>query len=154
MKQSDRLTRMLATWFYVGDFPLGPGTLASFVALLMYIILHQFTAIYVGLFVIITVVGFIVSGPMERITGRKDPGCVVIDEVSGAMIGYFLLPLHNIPVLIVAFFLFRAFDMFKIYPVNKFEEIGGGVGIMADDICAGVYTFFIMQAAIRMAGII
>ena len=52
------------------------------------------------------------------------------------------------PVMWTAFFLFRAFDMFKIYPINKLEERGGGAGIMLDDIVAGIYTNIIMQIAL------
>jgi len=85
--------------------------------------------------------------------GQKDPSCVVIDEVSGIMIAFFMLPMVW-PVSIITFFLFRAFDMFKIYPVNKFEEMKGGTGIMMDDIIAGLYTNITMQIAIRLAQVV
>ena len=67
------------------------------------------------------------------------------------MISFFLLP-PTTSVLITAFFLFRAFDMFKIYPVNKFEPLKGGVGVMMDDIIAGIYTFIVMHLALRFIG--
>ena len=89
---------------------------------------------------------------MEKITEKKDPGCVVIDEVSGIMIAFFLLPMTP-AVIWTAYFLFRAFDMFKIYPVCKFEALGGGKGIMMDDIIAGIYTGVIMHIAVRIVGI-
>jgi phosphatidylglycerophosphatase A len=57
------------------------------------------------------------------------------------------------PVVITAFFLFRAFDMFKIYPVNRLEEIPGGVGVMMDDIIAGLYTNLAMHLAIRLVAL-
>ena len=98
----------------------------------------------------ITVTGFIVSDRMERIVKQKDPSCIVIDEVSGVMIAFFLLP-FSWPVIFTAFFLFRAFDMFKIYPVNKFEPMPGGVGVMMDDIVAGIYTNIVMHIAIRLS---
>ena len=69
------------------------------------------------------------------------------------MIALFLLPL-DWPVLITAFFLFRALDMFKLYPVNQMEKFEGGLGIMMDDIVAGVYTNIVMHIAIRWAGIV
>ena len=68
----------------------------------------------------------------------------MIDEVAGMMVAFFLLPVKW-PVIITAFFLFRAFDMFKIYPVNKFEGIEGGAGVMMDDLIAGLYTNIVMQ---------
>ena len=78
---------------------------------------------------------------------------VVIDEVSGIMISFFLLPI-TWSVVLTTFFLFRALDMFKTYPANKLEAMGGTEGIMMDDILAGVYTNIIMQIAVRYAGIV
>jgi len=150
---SDKLVKMLSTWFYIGDLPGAPGTFASAAAVLMAVILSPNMFLYVLVAVVVTVLGFKVSGRMEGILGRKDPGCIVIDEVAGVMIAFFLLPLTP-AVVITAFFLFRAFDMFKIYPANKFEEIGGATGVMVDDLVAGLYTNIVMQIAVRWAGII
>ena len=153
---SDKLVKMFSTFFYVGKFPAAPGSMASIVGALIYFALLDNMVLYVILFLIITAVGFMVSGDMERITGQKDPSCVVIDEVSGVMIAFFLIPVHvkTVPIVITTYFLFRAFDMFKIYPVNKFEEMPGGQGIMMDDIFAGFYTNIVMHIAIRWAGIV
>jgi len=150
---SDKLIKMFSTWFYVGNIPGAPGTAASAVGVLMAVILSPNLFLYVVVFTLVTIVGFIVSGPMEDILGRKDPGCIVIDEVAGIGIAFFLLPLTPV-VMITAFFLFRAFDMFKIYPVNKFDEIPGGKGIMMDDLIAGIYTNIVMQFAVRLAGVL
>ena len=150
---SDKLVKMFSTWFYVGDLPGAPGTAASAVAVLMAVIFAPNTFLYILVTIAVTVLGFAVSGRMETILDRKDPGCIVIDEVAGVMIAFFLLPL-TWPVIITAFFLFRAFDMFKIYPVNKFEEIEGGTGVMMDDLVAGLYTNIVMQLAVRLAGVV
>jgi len=150
---SDKQVKLFSTFFYVGNFPFAPGTLASAVGALICILLQDTILLYLIAFAVITVIGFKTSGLMEKIVGKKDPGCVVIDEVSGIMVSFFLLPMTP-AVIITAFFLFRAFDMFKIYPCNKLEDLGGGEGIMLDDIMAGVYTNIVMQIAIRWAGII
>ena len=150
---SDKLVKMFSTWFYVGDLPGAPGTAASAVAVLMAVIFAPNTFLYILVTIAVTVLGFAVSGRMETILDRKDPGCIVIDEVAGIMTAFFLLPL-TWPVIITAFFLFRAFDMFKIYPVNKFEEIEGGTGVMMDDLVAGLYTNIVMQLAVRLAGVV
>jgi len=76
---------------------------------------------------------------------------LVIDEVVGVMIALWGLPL-TWSVMICGFFLFRAFDMFKIYPINKLEAQPGGWGIMLDDCMAGVYTNIILRIALRCAG--
>ena len=130
---------------------MAPGTAASLAGALLAVIFNQAWVFYVVLFAVVTVVGFKVSGRMEELMGEKDPGCVVIDEVSGILIAFFLLPV-NWATFWTAFFLFRAFDMFKIYPANKFEAKGGAYGIMMDDIVAGIYTFVIMQIAVRLVG--
>jgi len=150
---SDKLVKMLSTWFYVGDLPVAPGTFASAVGVLMAIICSPSTFVYVVVVAIVTLLGFMVSGRMEKLLDQKDPGCIVIDEVAGVMVAFFLLPMTPV-VIITAFFLFRAFDMFKIYPVNKFEELEGTTGVMMDDIIAGAYTNIVMQFAVRAAGII
>jgi len=150
---SEKIVKMLSTWFYVGNLPVAPGTAASAVGVVMAMICSSNVFFYVCVTLIVTILGFMVSGRMEEILDQKDPGCIVIDEVAGVMIAFFLLPLTPV-VIITAFFLFRAFDMFKIYPVNKFEQLKGSTGVMMDDVIAGVYTNVVMQVAIRWAGII
>ena len=150
---SDKLVKMLSTWFYVGDFPAGPGTVASAVGALMAVICSPSPILYLIVCAVVTLVGFQVCGRMEELLGKKDPGSVVIDEVAGVMIALFLLPVRW-DVILTAFFLFRAFDMFKIFPVNKFEQMEGAKGIMIDDIVAGVYTNLVMQIALRWSGLV
>ena len=147
-----KLVELFATFFYVGRFPVAPGTLASFVGALMAIVVSKQLVMYVLLTGIVTIIGFAVGGQMEKIVKEKDPSCVVIDEVAGIMISLFMLPLTP-AVIVTTFFLFRAFDMFKIYPVNKLEKLNGAAGIMTDDLVAGLYTNLIMQVAVRWAGI-
>lgn len=150
---SDKLVKMLSTWFYIGDIPVAPGTAASAAGVLMAIILSPSVFLYLLVTIVVTVLGFKVCTRMEEILGKKDPGCIVIDEVAGILISFFLVPLTPATIL-TGFFLFRAFDMFKIYPVNKFEQLEGATGVMMDDVIAGVYTNIVMQFAIRWAGII
>ena len=147
----DHLARLLSTFFYVGNVPVAPGSLASLAGTLLAVVFHGNPAIYIVFWGAITLVGFAVSTRAEKLFGRKDPSCIVIDEVSGVLLAFFALPLTP-AVIVTTFFLFRAFDMFKIYPVNRFEELPGAVGIMADDLWAGLYTNIVMQLAIRWAG--
>lgn len=145
------LARVIGTFGYAGHFPIAPGTLASAVGVGLAFALRDLPLFYVLVMIGITLVGFVAAGQVEKMEGKKDPGCVVIDEVSGMMISLLGIPL-SWPVIIVGFFLFRAFDMFKIYPANKLEDMGGGFGIMADDIAAGIYTNIVLQLALRWAG--
>ena len=147
-----RFAKALATFFYVGEFPVAPGTLASAVGILLVACSFHDLRIYVALTFAITAVGIWACDVTEKAVGKKDPGCCVIDEVAGIMVSFFLVPL-SWPVVVTGFFLFRAFDMFKIYPANKLEDMGGGFGIMADDLAAGLYTNLVLQIAIRLAHI-
>ncbi len=148
----DYLTKLLATWFFIGNFPVAPGSLASLAGTLLAIALYGHPVIYIVVFLAITFAGLVVSGRVEKLLGQKDPSCIVIDEVSGVLLAFFALPLTP-AVIVTTFFLFRAFDMFKIFPVNRFEELPGAVGIMADDLWAGLYTNIVMHLALRWAGI-
>lgn len=148
-----RIVPLLATFFYIGKCPVAPGTLTSIVGAFAAVILCPYPPVfYIFCILAVASAGFMVSGRMERLLGEKDPSCVVIDEAAGVLVAFFMLP-PTLPVVLTAFFLFRAFDMFKIYPANKLEESGGALGIMADDLLAGFYTNIVMQAAVRWAGL-
>ena len=142
------LVRIAATFFYIGYVPVGPGTAASAAGALLSIALSDQPFAYLVTLAVILLIGLHASGQMEEMEKEHDPGCVVIDEVAGAMIAFFMLPL-TLPVLITAFFLFRAFDMFKVFPSNRFERLKGGMGIMADDIIAGFYANILMHVVLR-----
>ena len=148
-----KLIEISSTFFYIGYMPVAPGSMASIAGGLLSIALSNFTNAYIFAIVITSLIGFCVAGSMEKIAEKKDASCIVIDEVAGVLIAFFLLPIR-FDVLITAYFLFRAFDMFKIYPANKFEVLKGSVGVMTDDLVAGIYTNLIMQVAIRLAGIV
>ncbi|HEY7057910.1 MAG TPA: phosphatidylglycerophosphatase A, partial [Vicinamibacterales bacterium] len=75
----------------------------------------------------------------ERHLGGTDPGPVVIDEVLGMLVTLAFIPVGWSGAL-VGFLLFRALDVVKPYPANRFERLHGGLGIMADDAMAGVYA--------------
>ncbi len=146
-----KLARFFATFGYIGHFPMAPGSIASAAGVGLAFALRDHAVIYVLVAFFVTAIGFCSAGIVEKAEGKKDPGCVVIDEVSGMMISLFGLPL-SWPVMLVGFFLFRAFDMFKIYPANKLEDMGGSFGIMSDDIAAGLYANLTLQVALRLAG--
>lgn len=144
---TDRISKLLATFFYVGLLPAAPGSIATILGGLISFALMGNHAFYMTVMILVTVVGFAVSGRAEKAIGKKDPGCIVIDEVAGVMIAFFMLP-PTTAVFWTVFFVFRAFDMFKIYPGNKFEALGGSRGIMMDDIMAGLYTNVAMHLAL------
>ncbi len=143
--------KLVSTFFYIGCLPRAPGSAATVLGVMIAYGLRNHLVFYVSVFLVITVLGFWAAGRMEKIVGERDPSCVVIDEVTGIGIAFFMLP-FSWSVVWTAFFLFRAFDMFKIYPANKLEPLPGGSGIMLDDIVAGIYTNITMQIALRLVG--
>ena len=137
--------------FGVGYLPIAPGTLGSLVGVLIFMAARRMAsnfglnaiAIESSLIVLVTVIGIWAASQTERLAGRKDPGKVVVDEVSGQMLSLFPLLLFQKwpvePAVIISFILFRFFDIVKPYPARRFERLHGGLGIMADDLVAGVY---------------
>jgi phosphatidylglycerophosphatase A len=95
---------------------------------------------------LVIVVGVWVAGVVEKESSKKDPSVVVVDEVAGMLLSLYLIPLSWTG-LIVGFFVFRLFDIVKPYPCRRVEKLHGGVGIMADDLIAGVYTNIVLRLA-------
>ena len=151
---SDKWVRMIATFFYSGYFPVGSGTFSSALGAYLCFVLHKNLAFYSVVLIVITLLGFLTAGRMEAIEKKKDPSSVVIDEIIGVMIAFYGLPFSSWTVILTTFFLFRAFDMFKIYPAAQLEDLGGAKGIILDDVVAGLYTNLIMQIALRWAGVL
>jgi len=146
------LATIFATFFGVGFFPVAPGTAATVAGIALVFLLHSSMGLYLAVTLLMLVIAIPVCTYMEKVLNQKDPGMLCIDEVVGIMIGLMGLPL-SWSVVIVGFFLFRALDMFKIYPINKFEGLPGGFGIMMDDVMAGLYTNIILHVAMRYAGL-
>ena len=80
---------------------------------------------------------------------QKDPQFIVIDEIVGFLLANFLAPL-NLTALLWSFALFRFFDISKIFPANRLEQLPGGAGIVLDDVMAGVYTFVSLRLVLEM----
>jgi phosphatidylglycerophosphatase A len=104
-------------------------------------------------FVVVTVVGTWAAHVAEAAVGRKDPGVIVIDEVAGMTLSVLVLPLpFTLPVLLVGFVLFRIFDVVKPFPAGRSQVLRGGVGVMIDDIIAGLYALILLLLLRAVAG--
>ena len=169
---ADYLALALATCG-VGYFPIAPGTLGALVGVavylgawrgsyavleanavrgqlsLLYIFTPQFAAMLLLIF-LVTMIGIWAGTRAEKLMQRKDPSAVVIDEVAGQMIalltGSFWLPAWWS--VLSAFLLFRAFDIWKPYPIRRLEALESGLGIMADDVLAGIYALIVNSVLI------
>ncbi len=151
----DRVTR----WIYAagpsGLAPIAPGTFGTFTACILLALPGRVPGIPAwslpfGLiaFAIVLIVGVWASAKAEVIHG-KDPGIVVIDEVAGMIVTILALP-NSGPALIFGFFLFRAMDILKPWPVRKLESLPRGWGVMLDDVLAGVYANVLLRVALML----
>lgn len=136
-----RLAVFLATAAYTGYFPVAPGTVGSAVGLLVYVGVWwtQSPVVEVALIAGLFAVGVWAGTTAEQYFGGIDPGPVVIDEVVGMLITLAFIPVGWSAAL-AGFFLFRVFDVIKPYPAGRFEQLHGGLGVMADDAMAAVYA--------------
>ncbi|MGE4561665.1 MAG: phosphatidylglycerophosphatase A [Rhodospirillales bacterium] len=143
---------LIATWFGVGRLPLAPGTWASLVTLPI----GWHSATWLGprwLFatvVIIFVVGWWAADVYAHRNDMEDPAEVVVDEVAGQLVVLAVVPI-DLTYYAAAFVLFRIADIWKPWPISFAEQrLGGGLGIMADDILAGGYAAIVLLAAIQV----
>jgi phosphatidylglycerophosphatase A len=142
----------LSTFFGIGYLPFIPGTFGSGAGLLIYFLVKDHPALFLLSTFFCIVVGLFVSGRAESMLGAKDAKQIVIDEVSGMLVGLLYLP-YDIRLVLIAFILFRILDTFKPYPAHKFEVFKGGFGVMSDDLIAGLYTNMVIQTALRLAAL-
>jgi len=119
------------------------GTLASLVFLA---VLKPPLPLHSAMIIVVTTIGVYSSSSAERLSGIKDPGHIVIDEFAGYMVSMLFLP-FNYGYITASFILFRIFDIIKPPPIKGVEHaLKGGLGIMADDIVAGIYANIAIQA--------
>lgn len=147
MSRADQWAMFFATGFYVGKIPFAPGTFGTAVALPICYLLALMPLMPALLFLC----GFILfavwaAGRAEQALGRKDPGSIVIDEMAGMAVTVFGLPFSWETVL-GGFVVFRLFDILKPFPIRFLDKrLSGGVGIVLDDIAAGIMSQLILRA--------
>jgi len=141
---------LVATFFGIGRLRPGPGTWGSAAAVLLWAALaHALapslrTSIAIALGVLVTLVGIPAATLVARGAGTKDPQFVVIDEVAGQLVTLVAVPLAWKSFL-AGFILFRVFDIVKPPPVRQLEALPEGVGIVLDDVAAGLYALGIVH---------
>ena len=142
----DKLIVALATGLYSGKIPFAPGTWGSAFALIPWYFCRGLSlANYLIVLTVLFVVGFLTAGSAEKILDRPDPGSIVIDEVMGMFVTLTLAPNHPVAWLL-GFILFRIFDVLKPFPVSWLDtHLHGGIGIMMDDVMAGIYALACLQ---------
>ena len=142
------IARVISTWFGCGYAPAAPGTVGSAAAIAIAWALHSHvTPIEFGaLGLALAIPGIWAAGVTAREVKLKDPGLIVVDEVVGQWITLAGATVFNWQSWLLAFALFRIFDIWKPPPVRQLEKLAAGLGIVADDAMAGVYAALVLFA--------
>jgi len=141
------IARIIATVAFAGYSPVAPGTAGSAAAaLLLWILPGMGPGPSLALVIILIGVGIWAASIAEKIYGH-DASKIVIDEFAGYFIALLFLPKTWV-LLLLGFFIFRFFDIFKPWPIHSAERLKGGVGVMADDVLAGVATNIVLRFVI------
>jgi phosphatidylglycerophosphatase A len=137
------LVIFIATGAGSGYSPIASGTAGSAVGVALFAALAWGLGLsmlpLLAVTAAVTLVGVWAADRAEAIFGGKDDGHITIDEVAGQLISLLFLPLRW-EVLVVGFFLFRFFDIVKPPPARQLESLRGGLGVMGDDVFAGLYA--------------
>ena len=149
-KRFIKIKEFLFTGFYSGYFPVAPGTAGTVVGLAIYVLeMVIFGPLVIFINIGITILSLYPSlklcGAGEIFFGEKDPSQVVIDEMVGYWFAVMFHP-FSWKVVIIAFIIFRIIDILKPYPISKLQNMGGGLGVLIDDIVAGISTNLIIVA--------
>ena len=144
---------LLAFGFGAGLSPKAPGTMGTVVAVLIYLVLPNMPpTIYVGLILLSFVFGIWICGKTAEDLGVHDHGGIVWDEFVGYWVTMFMAPSGLFWVLL-GFVLFRLLDIFKPWPIKWADkELAGGLGIMLDDVLAGIMAALCMKALVVLTG--
>jgi phosphatidylglycerophosphatase A len=144
----NRVAVALATCFGCGYFPMGPGTIGSFAAILIAVVLYTYCGMGRPALLILTLLLLVpaiwASTRTARLLDKKDPSVVVVDEVLGQWVTLLGATALRWKSFCAAFLLFRLFDIWKPWPVRNFEKLPEGAGIVADDLAAGIYGALIL----------
>lgn len=155
--QKTRWAWLVGTFFGAGYLKPGPGSYGSATACVLWLVagwlVHHdtqtLTLITLVGVVLATAIGIPAATRVAREAGRPDPGFVVIDEVAGQWLALVLMP-PLWPNALLAFILFRFFDILKPWPIRRLEALPEGTGIMVDDLGAGLIALGLGQLALHL----
>ena len=157
MKRAKLFHIIIASGFGSGFSPFAPGTAGALVAViiwtvLFYVIPFNILLVVTSLLIVLFTAAGIWSADKLESEWGKDPSKVVVDEMVGVWIALLAVPVGNVWYILFAFLLFRFFDIFKPLGIRKMEQLEGGIGVMADDILAGIYSFFLLMGVRWLIG--
>ena len=152
MKKPSFLPVLIATGFGSGFSPFAPGTAGALLATLIWfglsLVVSEICLIWltVAFILLFTLAGVWAVNRLESYWG-EDPSRVVVDEMVGVWISLLAAPAGYVWYVLGAFMLFRFLDIFKPLGIRRMESFPGGIGVMMDDILAGIYSFVVLIIA-------
>ena len=140
---------LLAFGFGSGLSPVAPGTVGTVVAIPIYLLLNTLSLFaYFTCLIVISLLSVIIAGKSARLLKVHDHGGIVIDEICGFLLTMLLAP-PGWQWVIAGFVLFRLFDILKPWPIRYLDtHVDGGLGIVADDLMAGIYALLSLQLVV------
>lgn len=143
---------LLASGFGAGLSPVAPGTCGTVVGVALYWPLRELSLpVYLGVVAVVCVGGVWICEAAARRLKTQDPQCVVWDEIAGYFVTMALAP-RGLVWVAAGFALFRLFDVLKPWPVSWVDRnLKGGLGIMLDDLVAGLYAGASVMLLARLA---
>jgi len=145
-----RWASFIATFGGIGQIKPAPGTSGSAGAVILWWLISRFipvsfqSASLAALALTVVLAGIPAATRVIRTTGTKDPQFVVIDEVAGQWITLIAAPI-TWKCLLAGFILFRAFDIVKPPPIRALERLPEGIGVVVDDVGAGIYAWVVLR---------
>ena len=146
----DKIALWIATVGPVGRIKYAPGTFGSLCAIPLLLLSQNQSQLLWLLFIVFTILGIWSSGAAAKKLNIHDPSIVVIDEVCGMLITFLFVPITWYTILI-GYVCFRIFDIFNPPPIRLLEKAPGGIGIVLDDLGAGLYANLILHVVLRYA---
>jgi phosphatidylglycerophosphatase A len=148
----ERLSILISSFFYLGYSPVAPGTVGTLGAVILFYVISGCSILFYLSFIIALIIFSVwVSGIARIRLGDSDPGSIVIDEVCGFLVTMILIP-PSFANIVAGFLFFRFFDILKPPPIRRLERLSGGLGIVADDVLAGIYANILLQIVVRLLG--
>ncbi len=154
MNLNQRIIMFFATGFYTGYSPFAPGTFGTLPGLLLCWVISFFSLwIAVAALSVFILFSIFIADQAETITGHKDPGLIVIDEMAGMGATLLGLP-FTLTTAVIGFLVFRFFDILKPFPIGYLEKkFTGGLGITIDDVAAGIIGNILLRVVFHYTGI-
>jgi phosphatidylglycerophosphatase A len=136
----NQIILFIAQGAYSGRVPGAPGTAGTFTGVFLYLFLKDFAVgWYIGACIVTAGIAVWSAHEAEKVLGSKDHPSIVIDEIAGFLVAMAMAP-PSWGFIALGFILFRVFDIVKPFPLKKIQNLHGGLGVVADDIGAGIYA--------------